>query len=200
MSRDYLNQPPTSVRRTDRQVHDEAWIDDMLTRAAVGVLASVHDGQPYLNSNIYAYDAERNCIYLHTANVGRTVANLEAHPQVCFSVMELGRLLPAPEALEFSLEYASVVVFGTVTRITEENEALGALQRIMDKYAPHLQPTQDYRPPVVEELKRTAVLRLDISARSGKKKEVGDFEGAYWFQEQPMLASTRARHTPDEAR
>jgi nitroimidazol reductase NimA-like FMN-containing flavoprotein (pyridoxamine 5'-phosphate oxidase superfamily) len=184
-----------AVRRADRAVDDEGWIKQMLKTAAVGNMASVYDGQPFINSNIFVYDEDANAIYIHTARKGRTRANLEtpqAPPKVCFSVMEMGRLLPADEALEFSVEYAGVVVFGTAQVIDDsEGEATHALQQMLDKYAPHLTAGEDYRPPVPEELKRTTVMRIDIDKWSGKKKEVDDFDGAFWYPDSPMLASNR---------
>lgn len=194
MGKDYLNQPPTAIRRADRAVEDQAWIKAMLTHVAVGTLATVHDGQPFVNTNMFYYDEARHCIYIHTARVGRTRANIETAPRVCFSVMEMGRLLPAEVAQEFSVEYAGVTIFGEATIIDDESEAIEALQAMLDKYAPHLRAGEDYRPPVTEELKRTTVIKVGIDDWSGKKKEVAaDFAGAFWYSEEPMLASTRAR-------
>ncbi len=183
MPKDYASQPLTQVRRADREVTDEAWIKDFLHRTAVGTMATVHEGQPFLNSNLFVYDEARHCIYTHTARVGRTHANIEQEERVCFSAMEMGRLLPAEEALEFSVEYASVVAFGRASVVEDADEAKVALQLLLDKYAPHLRPGEDYRPPVDEELVRTAVYRLDIEAWSGKRKQVAeDFPGAFWYQ------------------
>ena len=36
-------------------------------------------------------------------------------------------------------------------------------------------------------------MRIDIESWSGKKKEVDEFPGAYWYEEQPVLASVRER-------
>ncbi len=121
-------------------------------------------------------------MYLHTARVGRTRANVEQEAEVCFGVSEIGRLLPADEALEFSVEYAGVTVFGKASVITEPDEARHGLQLLLDKYAPHLRPDRDYRPITDEELRRTAVFRIDIEAWTGKKKEAeADFPGAYHY-------------------
>jgi nitroimidazol reductase NimA-like FMN-containing flavoprotein (pyridoxamine 5'-phosphate oxidase superfamily) len=96
----------------------------------------------------------------------------------------MGRLLPAPEALEFSVEYSSVAVFGTGRLVEDPEEAEHGLQLIMRKYAPHLQPGPDYRPMTPEEVKRTAVLRIDIEAWSGKEKAVEEeVPGAYRFED-----------------
>ena len=183
MPKDYLNQPLTEMRRNDRGVDDEGWIKGFLHKAAVGTMATVHDGQPFLNSNLFVYDEARHCIYTHTARVGRTRSNIEENARVCFSVMEMGRMLPADEALEFSVEYGSVVAFGQAVVVQDSDEAKNALQMLLDKYAPHLKPGVDYRPPVDEEMVRTSVYRMDIEAWSGKRKQVEeDFPGAFWYQ------------------
>lgn len=184
MPRDYAALPLNQVRRADRAVTDETWIKALLQRAPYGVLATVHEGQPFANQNIFVYDEPANAIYLHTARVGRTRANVEGAAKVCFSVSEMGRLLPADVALEFSVEYKGVIVFGQATVIEDEAEATEALQLLLDKYFPHLQAGVDYRPPVAEELKRTSVYRIDIEQWSGKQKQVAeDFPGAFFYGE-----------------
>jgi hypothetical protein len=193
MPRDYLNDPATTVRREDRAVNDEAWMKRFLHTAAVGVVATVHEGQPFINQNIFVYDEAANAIYTHTARKGRTRANVEEHEKVSFSIMEMGRLLPADEALEFSVEYAGIVVFGTAEMVEDEAEADHALQLLLDKYAPHLKAGADYRPSTPEEIKRTSVFRINIQQWSGKKKEIEGFDGAFWYQDSPILRSVRTR-------
>jgi len=154
----------------------------MLHRAAVGTLATVSDGQPFINSNLFVYDEGEGVIYMHTARVGRTRANIDGDERVCFSCFEMGRLLPAKEALEFSVEYAGVTVFGRGEVVADKAEAKAALQLLLDKYAPHLHPGGDYRPTTDQELARTAVYRITIDSWSGKRKEVAeDFPGAFRY-------------------
>ena len=182
MPKDYAALAPTDMRRADRGVDDEAWIRAMLDTTPLGFLATAHENQPFINSNLFAYDSAQHVIYMHTANVGRTQANAAHNDRVSFTVATMGRLLPADEALEFSVEYASVIVFGRMTIIEDHVEAEQGLQLILDKYAPHLQPGRDYRPITIGELKRTGVLRIDIDAWTGKKKQVeADFPGAFIY-------------------
>ncbi len=102
----------SAVRRRDRG-KDEAWVVAFMHQASFGFLATVGEsGQPFLNSNLFVYDEDRHCIYLHTHRTGRTRDNFDAGEKVAFSAAAMGRLLPAPEALEFSVEYAGVVAFG----------------------------------------------------------------------------------------
>jgi nitroimidazol reductase NimA-like FMN-containing flavoprotein (pyridoxamine 5'-phosphate oxidase superfamily) len=179
----------TAVRRRDREVTDEAWVRALLHRAPFGTLATAHDGQPFLNTNTFVYVEEEQAIYLHTARTGRTRANVEGEERVCFGVSEMGRLLPAKVAVEFSVEYAGVVVFGRAAVVADEDEARRALQRLLDKYFPHLRPGRDYRATTPEELARTTVYRVRIDRWSGKQKAApADFPGAFFYGGTPPPA------------
>jgi nitroimidazol reductase NimA-like FMN-containing flavoprotein (pyridoxamine 5'-phosphate oxidase superfamily) len=180
----------THVRRKDRAVADDGWIHDFLRRAPAGTLATVHDGQPFVNMNLFVYAEEEHALYLHTARAGRTRANIEAEERVCFGVSTMGRLLPAPTAKEFSVEYAGVVVFGRGAVVADDGEARRALQMLLDKYFPHLRPGRDYRPITAEELAVTAVYRIRIDGWSGKEKVApADFPGAFRYGEPPPAAA-----------
>lgn len=173
--------PINEPRRRDRGKDDD-WIRAYLASAPFGFLATVDEGQPFVNSNIFVYDPVEHAVYLHTARLGRTRDNLTEPGPVAFSVAEMGRLLPADEALEFSVEYAGVVVFGRGSVVDDPAEEERGLQMLLDKYAPHLRPGRDYRSITPQELKRTSVFRIDVTEWSGKKKEVeADFPGAYLY-------------------
>lgn len=188
MTLDYTTLPIHQARRSDRVVEDEGWIRSFLHRAPVGVLATAQAGQPFINSNLFVYDEAAQAIYVHTASKGRTRFNVEAATAesgaaaVCFHVFEMGRLLPADTALEFSVEYGGVTVFGRGLVVEDDEEARHGLQLLLDKYFPHLRPGRDYRAIVDEELARTTVYRIDVEAWSGKRKAVAeDFPGAFWY-------------------
>jgi nitroimidazol reductase NimA-like FMN-containing flavoprotein (pyridoxamine 5'-phosphate oxidase superfamily) len=170
----------TRMRRLDR-AKDDAWIRQFLRVAPLGFLATLGEAaQPYLNSNLFVFDEEERCIYLHTYRTGRTRANVDAHEKVAFSAAGMGRMLPASQALEFSVEYAGVVVFGVGRVVEDPEEASRGLRLLLEKYAPHLEYGVDYRGATPDELERTAVYRIDIEAWSGKQKEApADFPGAY---------------------
>ena len=175
--------PINETRRKDRAVEDEEWLKSFLRSAPIGYLATVNDEQPFINSNLFVYDETKHCVYMHTARYGRTRENVEKKQKVCFSISEMGRLLPAEEALEFSVEYSGVVVFGVAEILTDNEEAKYALQILLDKYAPHLQAGKDYREIQQDEIERTTVYKISISQWSGKKKKVeDDFPGAYYYK------------------
>jgi uncharacterized protein len=191
MSEESAALPRSQVRRRDRAVSDEGWIRDLLRRAPFGTLATVQGGQPFVNMNIFVYDEGENALYLHTARAGRTRDNVGAEELVCFGVGEMGRLLPAPTAMHFSVEYAGVVVFGRARVVADEAEAARALQQLLDKYAPHLRPGRDYRPIQPEELAVTSVYRIEIDEWSGKQRVAPpDHPGAFLYGQAPPLAAS----------
>ena len=138
-------QPLNKIRRRSRS-KGEAWIREFLHRSAMGTMATARDGQPFLVTRNYTYDGERHVIYMHGAMKGRTFDNVQANEVVCFSVSEMGRLLPADEPLEVGIEYAGVVVFGRATIVDDKAEATHGLQLLLDKYFPHLKSGEDYKP------------------------------------------------------
>jgi nitroimidazol reductase NimA-like FMN-containing flavoprotein (pyridoxamine 5'-phosphate oxidase superfamily) len=147
-------------------------------------MATSHEGQPFTNTRQYVYDEAANAIYMHGAKTGRTPAVIAVNNKVCFSVSKMGRLIPADEAVEVTVEFSGVMLFGRVTIVHDQAEANHALQLLMNKYFPHLKPVEDYRPIEPEDLKITAVFRIDIESWSGKEKSLkGDPPGAFYFNE-----------------
>jgi nitroimidazol reductase NimA-like FMN-containing flavoprotein (pyridoxamine 5'-phosphate oxidase superfamily) len=163
-------EPLTSLRRAERALSEEA-VRALLARAPYGFTATAVDGQPFQHASLFWYDDTTRRIYFHGARQGRMIGNVQANPRVCFTVAEMGRLLPAKTAMDFSNEYASVVVFGQARMVKSESEKRLALQALLDKYFPDLQPGRDYRSIISEELAATAVYAIEVEAWSGKQKK-----------------------------
>lgn len=187
----YLERPVTQVRRKDRLLAEEAWMDRFLTMSALGHLAITHDGQPLLHSNYYWFDGER--IYWHTAQVGKLRAVLEAMgtARACFTVTELGRVLPAGTPFDFSTEYASVVLYGSVRVVEDAAEKKYALEGVMAKYAPHLVAGVDYEPMPESDIAITSVYRFDIETRVGKHNVKPDDYPAYPYPHGSFIDAER---------
>lgn len=178
--RDYLSEAPNRVRRKDRAVEDDCWIREKLRSAPYGVLATSHEGQPFVNANMFAFAEDEHVIYMHTARSGRTKANVGVDERVAFTVFEMGRLLPAPRAFNMSVEYEGVVIFGSARVLESDEDKARALQMLVDKYFGHLRPGVDYVLPTAEELSVTSVYRIAIDSWSGKRKAVDrDYVGAF---------------------
>jgi len=178
MEKTPINQPLRKNR-----ARGDAWIKSFLHRGAYGMLATEHEGQPFIKPVNYAYAEGENAIYFHGALKGRMRVNIEHNPRVSFCVAEMGRLLPAETARGVGVEYASVVVFGRVELTSDPEQTQHGLQLLLDRYFPHMKAGIDYREITVQDLKDTAVYRLAIEALSGKATQVKrDFPGAFDFK------------------
>jgi hypothetical protein len=160
----------TSMRRADRAMPDDAVIKALLRDSDFGFIATSINDQPFLRPNLFWYDEDAGRIFFHSALDGRTMENVRSNPNICFGVARMGALLPADKALNFSNEYASVIVFGKAHILEDDEEKRRALQGLLDKYFPERRPGRDYRPITQNELDQTAVYSLEIEAWSGKQK------------------------------
>ena len=170
MSKDYgLNVTSLNTQRVPQHVRDDGWARDFLRRAQVGHIATQWDGQPFLNPALFWYDPDRHEIYFHSNVVGRMRANAEHHPQVCFEASEFGKLLPANVALEFSIQYQSVIAYGRIRMLDDFEEKQQALYGLIAKYFPAMTAGKEYRPITDQELKRTSVYAIAIESWSAKQ-------------------------------
>ncbi|HEY5728991.1 MAG TPA: pyridoxamine 5'-phosphate oxidase family protein [Anaerolineales bacterium] len=169
MPRDFANHPPTAFQRLPEYKRDDDWIRAFLRTAKVGHIASSRVGQPFLNPSTFWFDEENHQIVFHSNVTGRIRSNLESNPKVCFEASELGKLLPSNIALEFSLQYRSVIVFGTAHLITDEAEARRVLYGLIQKYFPKMTAGKEFREITDKELKRTSVYAIQIEEWSGKE-------------------------------
>jgi hypothetical protein len=183
MALDYSQLERTYVRRQDRQKKDDDWMKAFIRRAPFCAIGTVFEQQPFVHTNIFVYDEEKHAIYLHTARTGRTRFNIQHHQEVCFSISEMGRLLPAKVALEFSVEYRGITAFCTASIVENPEEEERVLKLLLEKYCPQFKYGEDYRAVTPEELQRTTVFRLDIRDWTGKeKREREDFPLAFYYR------------------
>ncbi len=169
MPRNYENQSPIAHQRLPEYKQNEEWIKNFLHRGKIARIASRFNVQPFINASTFFYDEAKHRIVFHSNIAGRVRANIEQHPEVCVEVSEFGKLLPSNIALEFSLQYRSVIAFGKAYLIEDEIEKKQALHQLIQKYFGEMQIEKDYRPATDKELKRTSAYEIKIESWSGKE-------------------------------
>ena len=169
MPRDYINQPPSAFQRRPHLTKDDDWIRAFLNKAQVGHIASSVDGQPFINPTTFWYDEAEHQIVFHSNVAGRVRSNMESNPKVSLEASELGKLLPSNVALEFSLQFRSVIVFGTARVVTDPVEARRLLYGLISKYFPKMTAGKEYREITDKELRATSIYAIKIEAWSGKE-------------------------------
>jgi uncharacterized protein len=169
MPRNYENQPPTAFQRLPDYVRDDDWIRAFLREQKVGHIAFVWDDQPFINPSTFWFDEENHQIIFHSNIAGRVRSSIDKNPKVCLEVSELGKLLPSNIALEFSLQYRSVMVFGAVQVLTDPDKARRGLYGLISKYFPGMVAGREYREITDKELRATSVYAIKIESWSGKE-------------------------------
>lgn len=164
------------VRYAPRAVEDEEWLRSFLREHPAGVLGLVDEDSPYVVPQLFAYAEDADSVLFHGARDGRTRRIVEgdgsgdaAGVEACLAVQEMGRIIAAEHPVDFDVEYASVVVFGRVRLVEGEDAKRRALERFMARFAPHLDPGEDYEPVRSASIDRTSVYRLDVNGWSGKR-------------------------------
>jgi len=162
------NHPPSRQRRPANR-RDDAWIRALLHRGEIAHIATRWDEQLFQTPTSYWYDAERHAVIFHSNLAGRVRANIERHPGVCVEVSEYGRFLASNDPLEASVQYRSVVVFGTARVVSEPTEQRRALGALLGKYFPQLALGREIMPINDAALARTSVYAIAIDEWSGKE-------------------------------
>jgi uncharacterized protein len=164
-----INRSPTAHQRLPKYKRSEDWIRGLLHRGQIAHVASAWDDQPFVTPSTYLYDETGQRLIFHSNIIGRVRANLERQIPVCVEVSELGKVLPSNVALEFSLQYRSVMVFGDASVLLELEEKRAVMHKLIAKYFGNMELGKDYRAATDQELKRTSVYEVKIKSWSGKE-------------------------------
>src|SRR4030095_14744550 len=157
MARDYTKQAPVAFQRRPHLTRDDDWIRAFLKAARIGHIASSLDGQPFINPTMLWLDEEKHQIVFHSNVAGRIRSNIENNPKVSLEASELGKFLPSNVALEFSLQFRSVVVYGTARVVTDPHEARRLMYGLIRKYFPAMTAGREYREITEKETRSTSI-------------------------------------------
>jgi nitroimidazol reductase NimA-like FMN-containing flavoprotein (pyridoxamine 5'-phosphate oxidase superfamily) len=157
--------PRYHVRRDDRELTDPSELAGILERGRFATIAMCQDGEPYLVTLSYGYDAARRAMFFHVAPEGRKLDALKADPHVCATVIidlgyELGRC---------KHNYRSVVLTGTMSLVTDLEEARAGMRVLVG----HLEdePQAVWEKNNLDDdatFDRMRMARLDIDEMTGK--------------------------------
>jgi len=164
-----LDQRPPHQQRRPQNAQDDAWIRDFLRTAPIGHIATRWGDQPFITPSTFWYDEASHRIVFHSNVLGRVRANSEQHEEVCLEASRFGSLLPSNIALEFSVQYESVVVFGKIQVVEEIEAKREALYGLIGKYFTEMKAGAEYRPITDTELLRTSVYAIAVTHWSGKR-------------------------------
>ncbi len=158
----------TELRRLpNRGSHDAEAIHRILDAAFLAHVGFQVNGQPFVIPTLYGRSEDK--LYLHGSAVSRTLNELAVGVPACVTVTLLDGLVLARSAFHHSMNYRSVVAFGTARKVEEASQKQRALRIISE----HLMAGRwnDVRAPTEQELKATAVLEFSIEEASAKIRQ-----------------------------
>ena len=165
------------VRRHERGRYDKETVHAILDAGLMAHIAYVMDGQPFCTPT--AYWREGDVLYWHGSSASRMIRFQRPGVPVCVTVTHLDALVLARSAFHHSVNYRSVMAFGTARMVDGIEEKRRAMDGFIDRFYPGRSAL--LREPTASEIKATTFVMMEIEQASGKIRDthVSDDEEDY---------------------
>jgi nitroimidazol reductase NimA-like FMN-containing flavoprotein (pyridoxamine 5'-phosphate oxidase superfamily) len=166
----YEDAERSRIRRLpERGSRERALVHAILDEGLLCHVGIASEQGPVVIPTLYARDGER--IYLHGSPASRLLRSLAKGIPVCLTVTLVDGLVLARSAFHHSMNYRSVVVFGTARDVSDLGEKRRALQLLVEHVVPGR--SGETRAPNDFEEKYTRVLAVEIEEASAKVRAGG---------------------------
>ena len=150
------------MRRKNQQLSFEQ-CQEVLNKGLSGVLAlSGDDGYPYAVPISFVYD--NDCLYFHCAKSGHKIDAVKRNPKASFCIIDKDMVVPH----EYTTYYRSVIVFGTIEIIENQQQIRCAIEKLALKYAPNDSP-ENRQVEIRRDWDRLCMLKMNIDNITGKQ-------------------------------
>ena len=103
-------------------------------------------------------------MYFHSAHEGRKIECIKKNPKVCFAISICDSFIKGKEACNFSLNYRSIVGYGTIQIVKHAEEKVFGQNLLMNHYTGN----NDW-PFDGDMMSKTTVCCLDVEKMTGKR-------------------------------
>jgi nitroimidazol reductase NimA-like FMN-containing flavoprotein (pyridoxamine 5'-phosphate oxidase superfamily) len=125
----------TRVKRLPKRGHyDRAVVNEVLDAGFICHIGYVIDGQPYVTPTAYWREGEH--IYWHGSSASRMLRAQTTGIPVCLTVTHLDGLVLARSAFHHSMNYRSVMAFGTAHVVDEPKAKEAAMRAFVERHYP----------------------------------------------------------------
>ena len=150
-----------SMRRKRQQLSDEESIS-ILQNATSGTLALLGDnGYPYAVPISYVYADGK--LYFHSALSGHKIDAIRNCDKASFCVIDQDEVHPE----KYTTYFRSVIAFGRIHIIEDEQEKLATARLLGDRYNPNQE--EALQKEIEKGLSRMVMIRFDIEHLTGKE-------------------------------
>jgi uncharacterized protein len=185
----FLQTERTTLKRLPKRgVFERERVYSILDEGFVCHVGFVVEGRPFVIPT--GYGRLGDTLFIHGSAASRMLRTLAGNLDVCVTVTLIDGLVLARSAFHHSMNYRSVVIFGTASVVRETAEKIEALRAFSEHVIPHR--WNEVREPNDNELKATMVLRLPLVEASAKVRsgppldDESDYELSTWAGEVPL--------------
>jgi hypothetical protein len=116
------------LRRQDRAITEEAAIERLLSDGAYTTIALADGDEPYVVTLSYGYESNPRRLYFHVAHEGRKLDIIDRNPRACATIISENGYTNG----ECEHPFESLVISGTIRRVTDEAEKLVAIHALVN--------------------------------------------------------------------
>jgi len=150
------------MKKKEREIQDRVEIDSIINEAEICRIAFAQNNEPYMVPMFFGYDGEK--IYFHTALIGKKVDMLRKNRRVCFEIEGQYKFKDHNTiACKWTAQFESVIGYGIIREINEDDSKIYGLNQIMKKYS---KKEWEYSSNMLDQ---TLILCLEIESMSGKR-------------------------------
>jgi nitroimidazol reductase NimA-like FMN-containing flavoprotein (pyridoxamine 5'-phosphate oxidase superfamily) len=189
-------------RLPERASYDRALIYSILDEALICHVGFVVDQQPFVIPTIHA--RRDDTLLLHGATTSRMTKHIQAGNPICIATTLLDGLVVARAVFHNSMNYRSVVLFGTGRLLTDAEEKYEALRVLTERIYPGR--WDDARLPNAKERKATSVVAVTIDSATAKmrtggpKDDAEDYASDWWAGVIPIETKFHAPQNDEKLR
>ncbi len=152
------------MRKQNQEITDRNVIEKILSESEICRLAIMDNGKPTIVPLNYGY--KDNTIYIHSAPEGKKIDLLRKNNHVCFEIEHKVKIVKSDDPCKWSTIYRSVVGYGDVEIITDDEHKKRGLDIIMAHNGMHGRNTYEKR--LVD---LVVILKLNITEMTGKQSK-----------------------------
>lgn len=190
----------TQIKRAPkRATYDKEIVHAILDEALYCHVGFIVDQHPFVIPTLHVRLNDH--LYIHGSTVSRMIHTLQTGAPVCITVTLLDGLVLARSAYHHSMNYRSVVLFGTMFAVTDPNERSTLFNAFVEHVASGR--SSQVRPPNDQESKATAIMGIALNEVSAKVRtgppvdDEPDYEWPVWAGVVPLTLQAN-KPIPDD--
>ena len=150
------------MRRKKQQLSTKECVE-ILRKRTSGVLAVFgEDGYPYAVPISYVYEDGK--IYFHSAKAGHKIDAIQQNSKVSFCIIDQDQVVKE----KYTSYFRSVIVFGKVRILEDDQEKYKSIEQLAVKYAPD-DREEERKKAIEQEWNAFCMLELTIEHMTGKE-------------------------------